>query len=112
MSMAWHLDGRASAVIGTHTHMPTADTMVLPGGTAFQSDAGMCGDYHSVLGVERDLAVNRFLNNYIADRKMEPARGPATLCGVYLEIDDTSGKTTKAVPVRHGPHLISSLPFG
>lgn len=110
MCMGWHLDGRVSAVIGTHTHMPSADTMILPSGTAFQSDAGMCGDYHSVLGVEREPATQRFLNNYIADRKMEPAKGPATLCGVYLEIDDKTGKATRAVPVRFGPHLIESLP--
>ena len=112
LCMAWHLDARASAVIGTHTHMPSADTMVLPGGTAYQSDAGMCGDYMSVLGIKREYAVPRFLNNYIADRKSEPADGPATLCGIYLEIDDKTGKTTKAVPVRSGPHLIKSMPFG
>lgn len=110
MSMAWHLEGRVSAVIGTHTHMPTADTMLLPGGTAFQSDAGMCGDYHSVLGVRREQAIQRFLNTYIADKKMEPAKGEVTLCGVYLEIDDQSGRCTRVVPVRHGPHLINSLP--
>ena len=111
MSMGWHLDGRVSAVVGTHTHMPTADTMILPGGTAFQSDAGMCGDYMSVLGVRHEQAVEKFTNNYIADKKMEPAKGPATLCGVYLEIHDTTGKCTRAVPVRHGPHLLESLPF-
>ncbi|HCM83476.1 MAG TPA: metallophosphoesterase [Rhodospirillaceae bacterium] len=110
MAMAWHLDGRATAVIGTHTHMPTADTFILPDGCAYQSDAGMCGDYHSILGVRREQAMQRFLNSYIADKKMEPAKGPVTLCGVYLEIDDKSGKTTRAVPVRYGPHLIESLP--
>jgi metallophosphoesterase (TIGR00282 family) len=110
-SLGWYLDGRVSAVIGTHTHAPTADTTILPRGTAFQSDAGMCGDYRSVLGVEHARAVEGFTNNYIADRKMEPAKGPATLCGIYLEIDDKSGRTTRAEPVRHGPHLINSLPF-
>lgn len=110
MGMGWHLDGRVSAVIGTHTHMPTADTFILPGGTAYQTDAGMCGDYHSILGVVRDHALPRFLNQYLPDKKMEPAKGPVTLCGVYLEIDDQSGKCTRAVPVRSGPHLINSLP--
>jgi len=110
-ALAWHLDGRVSAVIGTHTHMPTADTMVLPGGTAYQSDAGMCGDYHSVLGVMRENAVEKFLNTYIADKKMEPAKGPATLCGVYLELHNTTGKCTRAEPVRFGPHLINTTPF-
>lgn len=110
MAMGWHLDGRASAVIGTHTHMPTADAMILPGGTAFQSDAGMCGDYHSILGVKVEMSLPRFLNSYIADKKMEPAKGKVTLCGVYLEIDDRTGKCTKISPVRHGPHLINALP--
>ena len=111
MAMGWHLNGRVSAVVGTHTHMPTADTMVLDGGTAFQSDLGMCGDYHSILGVKKENALQKFLNNYVADKKMEPAAGPATLCGIYLEIDDKSGKCARAVPVRHGPHLINSLPM-
>jgi len=110
-ALAWHLDGRVSAVIGTHTHAPTADTMILPSGTAFQSDAGMCGDYMSVLGVMHPRAIETFTSNYIADRKMEPAKGPATLCGVYLEIHDTTGKCTRAEPVRFGPHLINTVPF-
>ncbi len=109
-AMGWYLDGRVSAVVGTHTHAPTADTMILPGGTAFQSDVGMCGDYMSVLGVQQEQAVERFLNTYIANKKMEPAKGPATLCGIYLEIDN-SGKCKRAEPVRFGPHLINTVPF-
>ncbi len=111
LSAAWHLDGRVTAVIGTHAHMPSADTMVLPGGTAYQSDSGMCGDYMSVLGIEKEFAVSKFLNSYVGNHRKEPATGPATLCGVYLEVDDKTGKTMRAVPLRFGPHLISSMPF-
>lgn len=110
-SMGWHLDGRVSAVVGTHTHTPTADTRILPGGTAYQSDAGMCGDYLSVLGVRQEFAVAKFTSNYWPEKKMEPAKGEATLCGVYVEIHDTTGKATRVVPVRLGPHLMHSLPF-
>lgn len=109
-AMGWHLDGRVSAVVGTHTHTPTADTMILEKGTAFQSDLGICGDYYSIVGFNRKQAIQKFLSSYVEDKKAEPAKGPATLCGIYLEIHDATGKCTRAVPVRHGPHLIESLP--
>jgi 2',3'-cyclic-nucleotide 2'-phosphodiesterase len=90
MAMGWYLDGRVSAVIGTHTHVPTADTRVLPGGTAYQSDAGMTGVYGSVIGVETEVILKRFLTALPV--RMEPAKGKAELHAVILETDDASGR--------------------
>ena len=89
-AMGVFLDGRVSCVVGTHTHAPTADERVLPGGTAYMSDAGMCGDYNSVLGMETEEPVNRFLTR-IPRGRFEPATGPATLSGLAVEIDDKHG---------------------
>ncbi|MBA4173527.1 MAG: TIGR00282 family metallophosphoesterase, partial [Hyphomicrobium sp.] len=89
-SLAYFVDGRASVVVGTHTHAPTADQRILPLGTAFMSDAGMCGDYNSVLGMETDEPVNRFVTR-IPRGRFEPAGGPATISGLAVEIDDKTG---------------------
>ncbi len=86
MAMGHFCDGRASLVVGTHSHVPTADAQILPGGTAYQTDAGMCGDYNSVIGMEKDEPVSRFLSK-IPSGRFQPALGPATLCGVFVETD-------------------------
>ncbi len=89
-SMGHFIDGRASLVVGTHTHAPTADHQILPGGTAFMSDVGMTGDYDSVIGMVKDEPLSRFLRR-IPSERFEPATGPATLCGVAVETDDETG---------------------
>ena len=104
------LDGRVSGVVGTHTHTPTSDYRVLPNGTAYMSDAGMCGDYNSVLGMESDEPINRFLTK-IPRNRFEPSFGPATLSGFAVEIDDTTGLATRASALRQGPHLEQALPI-
>lgn len=103
------LDGRASLVVGTHTHIPTADHRVLPGGTAYLSDAGMTGDYDSVIGVDKDEPIRRFVRRTPGSR-YEPAGGPATLCGVAVETDDRTGLALKVAPVRIGGRLSPALP--
>ncbi|WP_439495896.1 TIGR00282 family metallophosphoesterase [Bosea sp. (in: a-proteobacteria)] len=108
-AMAYFLDGRASLVVGTHTHAPTSDTRILPGGTAYQSDAGMCGDYDSILGMHREEPVRRFLQKTPGAR-LEPATGPGTLSGVAVEIDDATGLASAVWAVRVGPHLSEALP--
>jgi len=90
MAMGWYLDGRVSAVIGTHTHIPTADTRILPGGTAYQTDVGMTGPYDSVIGVRKDLILERFLS--ALPIRMEPAKGSAELHSLIVEVDDATGK--------------------
>ncbi len=106
-AIAYHLDGRVSAVIGTHTHVPTADARILPGGTAFQTDAGMTGDYDSVIGMRKDLAVARFVRK-VPGEKLSPCEGPAMLCGVFIETNDTTGHATEIRSVRIGQGLIST----
>ena len=103
------LDGRVSAVVGTHTHSPTADDRVLPGGTAYMSDAGMCGDYHSVLGMELDEPVNRFLTR-IPRGRFEPAIGVATVSGLAVEIDDQTGLAVRCGALRMGGVLKPIVP--
>ena len=88
--MGHFCDGRASLVVGTHTHVPTADLRVLPGGTAFMSDVGMTGDYDSVIGMAKEEPLQRFLRR-IPSARFEPATGPATLCGVAVETDPATG---------------------
>jgi metallophosphoesterase (TIGR00282 family) len=90
ISMGWYLDGRVTAVIGTHTHVPTADERVLPGGTAYITDVGMSGPYDSVIGVQKELVVNKFLNNMPV--RFEPATGDVRLCGVVIDCDEATGK--------------------
>lgn len=109
MAMGHFLDGRASLVVGTHTHVPTGDAMILPGGTAYLTDAGMCGDYHSVIGMEKSEPLRRFVTGMVKGR-FQPANTEATLSGVYIETDDRSGKATKIAMVRQGGHLQSAVP--
>jgi metallophosphoesterase (TIGR00282 family) len=90
MAMGWYLDGRVSAMIGTHTHVPTADTRVLPGGMAYQTDAGMTGPYDSVIGVEKDAILRRFLTAMPV--RMEPARGTVELHSVIIDVDEQTGR--------------------
>lgn len=103
-AMAYLMDGRVSAVVGTHTHSPTADDRILPGGTAYLSDAGMCGDYNSILGMAIDEPINRFLTKIPLGR-FEPAEGPAAVAGFAVDIDDKTGLATACSPLRSGPGL-------
>lgn len=109
MAMGHWCDGRASLVVGTHTHVPTADAMILPGGTAYLTDAGMCGDYHSVIGMEKTEPMRRFLTGMPKER-FTPANGEATLSGVYIETDDRTGHATRVQPIREGGKLQASTP--
>lgn len=95
MAMGWYLDGRVSAMIGTHTHIPTADTRILPGGTAYQTDVGMTGPYDSVIGVKKEVIFQRFLTSLPV--RMEAAKDGPELHSVILEVDDNTGK---AISVR------------
>ena len=108
-AFAHRFDGRVSLVVGTHTHVPTADWRILPGGTAFQSDAGMCGDYDSVIGMQKDASASRFVRRLPAER-LAPAEGEATVCGVFVETDDATGLARWLAPVRVGGVLAPTLP--
>ncbi|MCL4107602.1 UNVERIFIED_CONTAM: hypothetical protein GTU68_022063 [Idotea baltica] len=109
MGIGHFCDGRASMVVGSHTHVPTADAQILPGGTAFQTDAGMCGDYNSVIGMEKGEPLRRFITG-MAKGRFQPAMGEATLSGLYVETDDRTGKATKVVMIRQGGRLAPSGP--
>ncbi|HEV2336661.1 MAG TPA: TIGR00282 family metallophosphoesterase [Stellaceae bacterium] len=109
MAFGHFADGRVSAVLGTHTHVPTADAQILPGGTAFISDAGMCGDYDSVIGMQKGPAVRRFVTK-MPGEKNKVSEGEATLCGVFVAIDDTTGLARHIEPVRIGGRLAPNLP--
>jgi hypothetical protein len=109
LAMAYFLDGRASLVVGTHTHVPTSDIRVLPAGTAYQTDAGMCGDYDSVLGMQKEEAIRRFLQKTPGSR-LEPALGEGTLSGIAVETDDRTGLAKGAWPVRLGATLAKTWP--
>jgi metallophosphoesterase (TIGR00282 family) len=104
------VDGRVSLVVGTHTHCPTADHHILGGGTAYISDAGMCGSYNSSLGMDKEEPINRFVSK-IPKGRFEAASGEATLSGVGVEIDETSGLATYIAPLRLGPILDNCLPW-
>ncbi|WP_142662475.1 TIGR00282 family metallophosphoesterase [Paracoccus laeviglucosivorans] len=104
MAIGHWCDGRASLVVGTHTHVPTADTMILPRGTGYQSDAGMCGDYDSVIGMDKAEPLRRFLTGMSSER-FTPAEGEATLAGVLVTTDDRTGKATAIEAVRAGGKL-------
>jgi len=93
VAMGWHLDGRVTAVLGTHTHIPTADERVLPGGTAYQTDVGMSGPYDSVIGVEKELVLNRFLTGMPG--KFEAATGNPKMCAALISCDSSTGKAYK-----------------
>jgi hypothetical protein len=109
MAMSHVVDGRVSLCVGTHTHVPTADTMILPGGTAYQSDAGMCGDYDSVIGMDKTVPIARFTRKLPTER-MTAATGEGTLCAVFVETDEVSGLARRVAPVRIGGRLSPTLP--
>ena len=108
-SMGYFVDGRVSLMVGTHTHSPTADHRLLPGRTAFVSDVGMTGDFESVIGMNKDEPLNRFLRK-LPGSKFEPATGPATLCGIAVETDETSGLAARVGAVRLGGILEQARP--
>lgn len=107
-AMGYFCDGRASLVIGTHQHVPTADTRILPQGTAYQTDAGMCGDYNSIIGMELDEPMRRFTTR-MRSARFEPATGPATLCGIFVETN-AKGLAVRAEPIRVGGQLAEQVP--
>jgi metallophosphoesterase (TIGR00282 family) len=108
-AMAHFADGRASLVVGTHTHAPTADHQILPGGTAFITDVGMTGDYDSIIGMAKQEPIGRFIRR-IPSGKFEAANGPATLCAIAVETDDATGLATRVAPVRIGGRLEEARP--
>ena len=108
-AFGFHCDGRASLVVGTHTHVPTADHRILSGGTAFMTDVGMCGAYDGVIGMDKEEPLRRFTRKIGAGR-FEPANGPATLSGVAVETDDATGLAVKVAPVRIGGALSPARP--
>ncbi len=107
MAMGHWCDGRASVVVGSHTHVPTADATILPGGTAYQTDAGMCGDYDSVIGMEKAEPMRRFITG-MSKGRFTPANGDATLCGILVETNDATGMATAVRMIRDGGRLIPS----
>jgi metallophosphoesterase (TIGR00282 family) len=109
MAMGHYCDGRASFVVGTHSHVPTADAQILPGGTAYQTDAGACADYDSVIGMEKTEPLQRFIRK-ISSGRYNPAQGPATVCGIFVETNDATGLATRIEPVRLGGRLKQTVP--
>ena len=109
MAFAHAFDGRASAILGTHTHIPTADERILAGGTATMADVGMCGDYDSAIGMKKELALWRFTRK-IPGERMVPAEGIASICGAFITTDDATGKALTIEPVRQGGLLRPILP--
>ncbi len=108
-AMGLFCDGRASLMVGTHTHAPTADLRVLPGGTAFMTDVGMTGDFNSVIGMAKDEPLQRFLTR-VSSARFEPATGPATLCAAAVETDDATGLASRVGAVRLGGRLEQAVP--
>ena len=110
VGLGYYLDGRVSLVVGTHTHIPTADAHILPKGTAFMTDAGMCGDYASIIGASLEAIPYFFLKKIPVKKRFDPAAGPGTLCGVYLETDDSTGLAKMVYPVCLGALLEQKIP--
>jgi 2',3'-cyclic-nucleotide 2'-phosphodiesterase len=110
-SMGFFCDGRVSAVIGTHSHVPTADARILPKGTAFMTDAGMCGDYDSVIGMQKEAAVARFVRKMPGER-LQVADGAGALCAAFIETDDSTGLARRIAPLRLGAQLQAHWPLG
>ena len=108
-AMGHSFDGLVSLVVGTHTHTPSADHQILPGGTAYMTDAGMCGDYDSVIGMQKGGASLRFWRKLPGER-LAPAEGEATLCGVFVETDDATGLARRIEPLRQGGRLSQAMP--
>jgi metallophosphoesterase (TIGR00282 family) len=110
MAMGHFCDGRASCVVGSHSHVPTADAQILPQGTAYQTDAGASADYDSVIGMDKFEPLQRFTKKMSSGR-MTPATGPATLCAVFVETIDKTGLALSVEPVRVGGRLIPAIPI-
>ncbi len=109
MAMGHFCDGRATLVVGTHSHVPTADAQILPGGTAYQTDAGACADYDSVIGNQKEEPLRRFTTR-ISGGRYKPAEGPATVCGVFVETDPKTGLAIRIEPIRIGGRLKQAVP--
>ena len=110
MAMGHFCDGRVSIVVGSHCHVPTADAQILPGGTAYQTDAGMCGDYNSVIGMDKAEPLTRFTRK-IPSGRLAPADGPGTICGVFVETDERTGLARRVAALRQGPRLAPAWPL-
>ena len=108
MAMGYLFDGKATMVVGTHTHVPTSDHRIMEKGTAYQTDVGMCGDYNSVIGMNKDNSLKRFLKDPSGDQHF-PATGEATLCGLMVKADDDTGLAKKIEPIIVGGVLESSI---
>ena len=108
MAMGHFCDGRASLVVGTHSHVPTGDAQILPGGTAYQTDAGACADYDSVIGMDKGEPLQRFVRK-MSTQRFTPATGPATVCGVFVQTGG-NGLATRIDPVRVGGRLKTARP--
>ena len=109
MAIGQHFNGQVSMVVGTHSHIPTGDAQILSNGTAYQTDAGMCGDYDSVIGMTKGPSIGRFITKVRGER-LTPATGEGTLCAVYVETDDATGLAKTISPVRLGGRLIEVMP--
>ncbi len=109
IAFAHSFDSQASLIVGTHTHVPSADHQILPGGTAFLSDAGMSGDYDSVIGMQKEIATTRFWRKMSTER-LNPAEGEVTICGVFVETDDATGLARRIEPLRIGGRLSQAMP--
>jgi 2',3'-cyclic-nucleotide 2'-phosphodiesterase len=110
MSIGHFCDGRVSAVLGTHSHVPTADAQILPGGSGYQTDLGMCGDYDSVIGMKKEVAVARFVTK-LRHERLAVAEGEATLCAAFVETDDATGLASYIAPLRLGGRLRPHWPL-
>ncbi|AMY68448.1 TIGR00282 family metallophosphoesterase [Frigidibacter albus] len=109
MAMGHWCDGRASLIVGTHTHVPTGDAQILSAGSAYMTDAGMCGDYNSVIGMDKAEPMRRFITQMPRER-FTPAAGEATLSGVYVVTDDRTGLAKRVTPIRIGGRLQEARP--
>lgn len=108
MAMGWHLDGKVTAVIGTHTHVQTADERVLPNGTAYLTDAGMTGPHDSIIGMEKGPSLARFLN--AMPSRFEPATGNPRLNGLVIEADEKTGRATGVIRISYSERELTELP--
>jgi hypothetical protein len=109
MALGQYVDGRVSLVVGSHSHIPTADAQIFSKGTAYQTDAGMCGDYDSVIGMKKEAAISRLVRKMPGER-LSPAEGAGTLCAVFVETDDATGLAKRIEPIRLGGRLASAMP--
>ncbi|QDH16346.1 TIGR00282 family metallophosphoesterase [Swingsia samuiensis] len=109
MGMGHYFDGKVSLIIGTHTHVPTADHRILPQGTAYQTDAGMCGAYDSVIGMGKEASLHKLIRKIPGERP-HPAEGEPTICGLMVETDDSTGLALRVAPFRYGGDLLPNWP--